>query len=271
MQTLQNFKSNKRWPLITAGVIVSLCIICGVISMFTSKSTPAAPVDTNAIYTSAVQTAFAPMTETANAKPVSTSTPVSTATLAATDTPIPPTATTAPIILQGTGDSVVAVQKNNGAAIMKVGYQGGSNFAIENYDDNNTQIDLLVNTIGSYQGTLPLDFLSDEHTARFQITASGPWKIQILPLTAIRHAHIPGQIQGTGDDVIYLDGKNPDTLVADASKARDNFVVYSYGDNGRGLAINKIAPYTGTVMLDQSAFMISVNASGSWTLSITTK
>lgn len=89
MQVLQNFKSDKRWPLITAGVVISLCIICGVISMFTSKSAPAATVDTNAIYTSAVQTALASMMPPVATKPVSTSTPVSTATPAATDTPLP--------------------------------------------------------------------------------------------------------------------------------------------------------------------------------------
>lgn len=240
----------------------------------TTTPVPVSQVD---ISTAVAATFFAAQAQTQAAAPIvvptnkPASAPISTDTSIATDTPLPPTPTTAPIVLKGSGDSVVDVQKGNQPAIAKITYNGSDNFAIQNYDDNNTQIDLLVNTIGSYQGTVPLDFMKDEHTIRFQVTASGPWEIQILPIVEARHEAIPGNIQGTGDDVVYLDGKNPDTLTVDASEEKDNFAIWSFDGTGVNLLVNEIAPYTGTVVLDHSTFILIINAVGKWTLNITTK
>ena len=154
---------------------------------------------------------------------------------------------------------------------MRSKYSSGGNFIVTNYDANNQTIDLLINVIGAYEGTVPLDFKLAEQTARLEIKASGPWEIQILPLDVARHAVIPGTIQGVGDDVFYLDGANPDTVKADASTASSNFVLFSYSDSGIDLVFNEIAPYTGTALLDQSTFLVSVRATGNWTLEITTK
>ena len=228
--------------------IALLTIILASLACDAATAVTPAPVSQMDISTIVAATFSAAQSQTQAAIPVAAPTnkptlaPISTDTPAATDTTLPPTPTTAPIDLKGSGDSVVNVQKNDQPAIAKIVHHGNGNFAIQNYDNNNTQIDLLVNTIGSYQGTVPLDFMHGEHTARFQVTASGPWEIQILPLSDVRHASIPGQIQGNGDDVMYLNGNNPDTLVADASQASDNFVVYSYSDNGRDSLIKVSIP-----------------------------
>lgn len=251
-------------------------LILAITACDAAASTPAL-VSNNDISTIIAATFSAAQSQTQDAISVTSSTnkatlsPISTDTPIATDTALPPAPTTAPIDLKGSGDSVINIQKGDQPAIAKIAYYGSGNFAIQNYDDNNTQIDLLVNTIGSYQGTVPLDFMDGEHTTRFQVTASGPWEIQVLPLSDVRHAPIPGQIQGSGDDVIYLDGNNPDTITADASQASNNFVVYSYSENGHDLLINDIAPYTGTVLIDHTTIMVSVLATGKWTLNVTTK
>jgi hypothetical protein len=254
--------------VVLIGVIV-LCCSCALLGSLLPKS-KAATGPTPDTQATGVALASTMVSQTQEA--MITPSPVSTATPRPTNTPLPPpTATQAPIILTGSGDSVVDVTKDSNPAIMKIKYQGGSNFAITNYDNNNNRIDLLVNTIGSYQGTVPLDFLKDEHTARFEITAAGPWELQILPLSQVRHESIPGTIQGSGDDVIYLDGSNPDLLKADASTETSNFVIYGYNNNSRDLLVNEIAPYTGTVLMDRTTFMIVINAEGKWTLDITTK
>lgn len=128
----------------------------------------------------------------------------------------------------------------------------------------------MVNAIGQYDGTVPIDFLDGEHTKRFEVTASGPWEITILPMEEIRIEKIPGTITGSGDDVIYLDGKNPDLLIVDGSNANRNFIIYAYGQR-RKLIVNEIAPYSGTVMLEKETFILEIiEGGGEWSLEITT-
>ena len=156
-------------------------------------------------------------------------------------------------------------------------YSGSGNFVVWNYGADGEKIDLLVNTIGKYEGTRPLDFLSDEQTARFQIEGRGQWEIQILPFEQIRRVDIPGTFDGKGDDVIYMKGTGrPDLLKVDAGQAKNNFVIWGYG-NGRDLLVNDIAPYSGTVIVASSlptsngALVLVIEAEGSWSIEVMTR
>jgi hypothetical protein len=200
--------------------------------------------------------------------PRPTNTPLPTATL----TPIP-----TPIVLTGSGDMVVDVQKWGGLAIAHITHSGGGNFAVWNYGANNEKIDLLVNTIGSYDGTRPLDFLPSQQTARFQIEGSGQWEIDILPLQEVRKLALPGSVQGNGDDVLLLYGDTrPDVIAADGSQAKGNFAVWAYG-NRRDLLVNEIAPYSGTVLVDhdlltdEGFLILVIEADGQWSIDVKTK
>lgn len=203
--------------------------------------------------------------------PTITNTPKPTNTPLPTNTPKPTktsTPTPEPVLITGTGDSVENVNWN-GAGLLHITYTGDGNFAIINYDTNGERIDLLVNTIGTYEGTVPLDFI-DEDTARFEIKASGSWEIQILPLDNVRVETIPGTFTGKGDDVIAIAGGTPDLMIVDASTAEGNFVIWSYG-NQKDLLVNEIAPYDGTVILSKDTFMLVINAEGDWSIEIKTK
>jgi hypothetical protein len=82
--------SNKRLLIIVGGIIIALCLVCGIVGAISNAIKPSVPaVDVNAINTSAVQTAFAPMTLTAASKfsVTNTAAPVSTAIPAPTNTP----------------------------------------------------------------------------------------------------------------------------------------------------------------------------------------
>ena len=198
-------------------------------------------------------------------KPTNTDWPTKTPNIKPTNTPKPE-----PIVLSGSNDSIVDLDKWNGPAIAKITYQGSSNFVVKNYGTSNEYYDLLVNTIGSYSGTVPIDFLDSEQTTRFEVKASGPWEITVLELTEIRIENIPGIFTGSGDDVIYLHGSNPDKLIIDASNAKSNFVIWSYGSS-RDLLVNEIAPYTGTVLLENEAFILVIKEGGGvWSLEVET-
>jgi len=179
--------------------------------------------------------------------------------------------------LKGSGDSVVDVNKWNGPALLHTKYTGSSNFVVWNYDTNGEKIDLLVNTIGNYEGIRPLDFLDGEDTARLQIESSGQWEIQVLPLDQIRRVEIPSIFDGKGDDVVYLKGtEKPDLLKIDASQAKSNFAIWGYGSD-RDLLVNEIAPYTGIIIIPNSlptssgGLILVIEAEGNWSIEVTTR
>ena len=239
-----------------------------------------AAVSQNAIQTAIAQTRVAEPTQaptltlnpTPTVIPSATNTPVPTSTPQPTKTPtLMPTATATPkpIKLSGTGDSVVDIDKGDWAAIVKIKYSGGGNFAIWTYGKTGEKYDLIVNTVGVYSGTRPIDFLNNQRTARFEITASGKWEIEVLPSTQARSIKVPGLIEGNGDDVILLIGE-PDLGKVDASKATRNFAIWAYSTTGRDLPVNKIAPYSGTIILKNAVFL-DVKATGPWSIEITSK
>ena len=57
--------------------------------------------------------------------------------------------------------------------------------------------------------------------------------------------------------------------IIDASKADSNFIIYSFGQSGRDLLVNEIAPYTGTVIVTDGATSFVITAEGEWTIDLT--
>jgi hypothetical protein len=203
--------------------------------------------------------------------PTQTNTPEPTNTPKPTNTPAPtetPTVTPTPIVLTGTGDAIVDIDKGAEAALVHItGNSASRFFAVVNYDNAGEQIDLLVNTTEPYDGVRPLDFRDDEHTARFEVQADGAWTIEILPLSAIEKVEVPGEISGVGDYVFALVAGTPDTATITGNASSRFFAVMGYG-NGIDLLVNTTDPYEGIVLLDPETLVIDVQAVGEWTIEI---
>lgn len=270
---------NKKVTIIAAvsGGLLIICLACLAIGFIYSKN-PAYQATTT---TRAINVAIEEATKTAQPSntPVPTKTPAPTNTPKPTNTPRPtntpaPTLTSTPapdpVVLTGTGDQVVDVEKWAGPALAKITHQGGGNFIIWTFDSNGNKIELLVNTIGNFDGIVPLDFIDGQATARFQVTAGGSWEIQVLPMSEIRMVDIPGKFDGTGPDVVYLKGSNPDLLKVDGSKLKANVIVWAYSSK-RSLVVNEIGPYSGTVILPKDAHFLVINATGEWSMEVTTR
>jgi len=69
---------------------------------------------------------------------------------------------------------------------------------------------------------------------------------------------------------VMLYGGKPDLLKIDASKAHSNFVIWAYGTM-RDLLVNEIAPYTGTVIAKSDTIILVIEASGEWSIAVTTR
>lgn len=264
-------KRNRRILLIVLAVS-GLCILC-VIGGAIYNATPAGQL----ALTESAQTEEARPTNTTrptNTPRPPTNTPRPSNTPAPTNTPRPTNTATPlpePILIEGRGDQVIEVNKWDGPAIARIIYSGGSNFAIWQYDSLGNRFNLLVNTIGSYQGIRPLDFRNDEVTARLEIESSGDFTIEILPVQEATHLTVPGVYQGVGDDVLILEGGRPDLINADASTAQSNFAIWAFGSSGIDLIFNEIAPYQGQAVLSGDTFILEIEATGAWMIEITSR
>lgn len=214
-----------------------------------------------------------PVPPTATAEPTNTPVPP-TPTAEPTNTPIPPTPTPEPTatpipepkVYSGTGSDVIDIEKPGGpdspALVHVVGNADGRYFGVTSFNANGEQVDLLVNTTAAYDGRVLMDVRKGESTARLQIEGQGDWTIEILPLSAARHAAVPGVTAGTGDDVLILDG------VADTARIVANadgryFGIWGYGDRAN-LLVNTTDPYDGRVIVGKDTKVLQVSGSGDW-------
>lgn len=195
-----------------------------------------------------------------------------------TQTPVPeptqpptPEPTVAPIILIGSGDSVVDVPEHGPGVIHIKGNATSRYFSVTSFGANNKQIDLLVNTSDPYDGTRPMDFKQNEKTTRLQVKGEGDWSAEIVPLKQARTEKIPGSFSGAGDDVVLILGDaKPDLAKIKGNADSRYFGVFAYG-KGTDLLVNTSDPYDGTVIVPGDALCLEIRASGQWNVEVTTK
>jgi hypothetical protein len=166
----------------------------------------------------------------------------------------------------GSGDDVVEIDIPNTAVIVTFTYSGSSNFVVWSLDEDFENVDLLVNTIGSYDGTRPMQFTGNDPVVGFDISASGDWTYLIAPLTEAEVYNCP--IDGEGDDVVMVEDFTSSAGAADLTfDAATNFVIWAWGAEDRDLIVNDIGPYEGTVRVASGLFVWVITGNeGAWTI-----
>lgn len=209
---------------------------------------------------------------TTTAEDTTTTEDVTTTTVPpTTTTTVPPTTTTTlqpgfdPFSVEGSGDDFIEFTiPNDDLAVLHITHSGSSNFAVISYTAGNDRIDLLVNEIGNYNGTVPVNFLVGEEVGLLEITASGPWTINAKYIF-----HLPfnqdGEAGGFGDSVVYVSITNPG--VAFTHQGDSNFSVLAWNEDGRDLLVNEIGEYNGTVRSPTGIVFYQITANGDWTVS----
>jgi hypothetical protein len=213
-----------------------------------------------------------PPTSTASASPAPSDTAAPTETPLPTATDLPPTATAAPLVFSGQGDSVIDLPHRCECVAHITGNKGHRFFAVETLDDNNKNVALLVNTADPYDGYRPLDFVSTEKSARIKVTATGAWSIELVDLFSYtRSVIVPGHMEGTGDDIVWLMGARPDLVMISGNERGRFFAVESWSTTARDLLVNTADPYSGTVPIAGNATLLQVTANDAWSIDITGK
>ena len=209
-----------------------------------------------------------------------TDTPEPTETPEPTDTPVPtdtpaPTPTQEPQLYSGSGDSIVDVDWGAAPAVAHiVGNAGSRFFSIKSFDANNKSIDLLVNrapyanTGDVYDGVKLINFSGT--VARFEVSATGEWTIEISDLLEAPTIEIPGQIEGIGDSVFLVRADDlADTALIKGNEDSAHFAVWAYARSSKDLLVNTTDPYDGTVLVAPDIRLVEITAVGEWSFEIT--
>jgi hypothetical protein len=240
-------------------ILILLALAC---SSTPTATTPPEPVEEEPTSPPAIPTATTIPTITQTSTPSLTSTattiPTFTLTFTVTPTATPPFEK---IVLTGTGDSIVDVDKPADPAIIHItGNSAKDNFIVESYDTE------------PYDGWRPLDVFDNQHTFRLQITAVGDWTVEILPLQEAHRLIIPGTYTGSGDDIFFLFGEGkPDVAKVKGNASSLYFGVFAYSSDGYELLVNTTDPYEGSKILNSGTFAIEVVSEEAWEIIIETK
>ena len=269
----QSWWKRKVWKLPVWAWILIAMVIIGAAASSSNKDKAKDASDTTVAATaidaasgdtgapeSAATTTDVPATASADATiPTPTGAPTTTVapTTVATTTLAPTTTVPAPpVLLQGRGDSVVALPDQE-AYVAEITHNGTSNFAVATLDSSLNQTDLLVNEIGGFLGRVGVNF--DGDSTNLEITADGDWTVTLIPL--VQGAHLLGTtLSGTGKDVLFVNDTAVYTVTHDGTS---NFAVIIYTKSGRDLLVNEIGAYSGSVPVRGPGF-ITVEADGNW-------
>ena len=130
-----------------------------------------------------------------------------------TTTPTPTATPISNVTLSGQGDDVRSLNAaGTGLGIFSMTYNGQGNFIVWLKDAQGNNIDLLANEIDSYSGEKSAQLSTG--TYYLDVTASGPWSIQITSTQVTTAPIIPTPISnvtlsGQGDDVRSLNAAVP--------------------------------------------------------------
>lgn len=172
------------------------------------------------------------------------------------------------IELSGSGDDVVDLEIPGGEpAILIISYRGSGNFAVWTNDSYGDQLDLVVNTIGTYSGVRPINLAEGEEVSFLEITAEGSWAITAAPLFYADTIPASGDYSGRGDDVLLDLESTGASRATITHSGTDNFAIWVYGDE-TDLIVNEIGRYQGTVLVPAGTILWDITADGTWAISL---
>ncbi len=168
----------------------------------------------------------------------------------------------ATIVLTGSTDAVVKFTKNApGPAVVYItGNAASRYFGVRILGAEQH----LVNTLEPYDGVRWLDRDGGEPTD-FEVRATGPWRIEVLPLSVIPTFNT--SFKGDGDMVVRYTG---DGSVAEITGNKDGryFDVRALGAHGTDRLVSTSQPYTGSHQISRQPQIFEVQAVGSWTITV---
>jgi hypothetical protein len=177
-----------------------------------------------------------------------------------------------PVTYEGDGDDTISITLPipGAPAIATFTNTVAGPFVVDTVGTGGDVTTNLVDRIGTYKGTVPIDFNSaQEKTAGLQVQAPGPWTVE---LRAVRDVEIieSGSRQGDTDDVFgYAGPAQPGTFTF---QGQGTAVVIAYPGLSGGFpdtlaSLDGASPTPANIALPGNA-LIQVTAEGPWELRV---
>lgn len=186
-----------------------------------------------------------------------------------------PTPSVPPITLSGTGQEVTEeFALTGGLTVVRSECASCTeNFIVELLDDQRQVKDLVVNRVGSYEGTKGVGVSAGDHV--LQVNANAPWTVEITqPGNQPSAAPLPQTWSGNGDRLEGPFAADQVVTVTANHTGDSNFVVAVIDARGRAqdLVFNEIRDFEGSAvarMPGEGPYYVNVTSEGDWTLTLT--
>lgn len=170
--------------------------------------------------------------------------------------------------LEGTGDTVSnKINLKSGLAFFDFNNQGSRNFIVHLKDSSGNVQQLLVNTIGNYEGTVQTTIPSSGEYY-LEVKSSGGWNSSVTQEASPNAEKVPGTINGHGDKVVFINIPSGNHVIKLTHSGSRNFIIKV---NDQNLLVNKIGSYDGSasqVFKDTGIYSFGVHADGDWSITI---
>jgi hypothetical protein len=175
----------------------------------------------------------------------------------------------AKINLSGNGDTATdGIELQAGWAIFDGTHSNGSsNFAVHLQDESGQDLELLVNTIGTYSGKT-FAIIPSTGTYYLNVAADGSWNFDIYQTPPVEMADAPTELTGSGDDVVFVNAESGNYKLSFSHSGQSNFAVHL---NGQNLLVNEIGQYEGSTrqpLQDTGMYGFVVTADGDWSINM---
>jgi von Willebrand factor type A domain len=168
----------------------------------------------------------------------------------------------ATIVLTGSTDAEVKFAKNApGPAVVYITGNAASRYFGVRILGTESH---LVNTLDPYEGVRSLDWDGGEATG-FDVRATGPWRIEVLPLSVIPTFNT--SVKGDGDMVVHYTGEGSLAEITGNNDGR-YFDVRTFGAHGTNRLVSTSQPYAGSRQISGGPQFFEVHAVGSWTITV---
>lgn len=173
-------------------------------------------------------------------------------------TTVPP-----PITYTGHGDYVVELGAND-RFVAHFTHSGRGNFVVEALDATTDSVQLVVNEIGRYDGTvglMPRGGASYTDVKYLKIQADGDWTVDMIDAKAL--LRVDSKFGAHGSYVVVYTG--PGGIYDITHNGASNFVVRVITSDTSDLLVNEIGTYSGRTILPPGLAIVFVEGDGDWT------
>jgi len=169
------------------------------------------------------------------------------------------------IVYSGSGDSTFEVELPAGPSsvgIASITHTGSSNFSVWALSKNSEKVELVVDAVGDYVGTVPFSLSNDAEISYFEISTDGPWTVTLKDVLSLEEISQGSPATGEGDEVLLYRGKK--TVANVSHEGEGVFSLRAYNGFSSRLLADEIGIYSGQLRWRAGLLMIQVSADGAW-------